>query len=174
MVERLEPIPPTSAYQLSSIQGPPIWTKFLAPDFNLTPRYFLQVLRFSSGYFGFPPGTAVFLRVNRFSSGYSGFPPGTPVFLFQQNKASRQILAVCPVINPFSPSQLTTPNFSLHYTYKIRNLVMRTCELIKQNKLLKIKSKIPSNLFNEKYGHKLREFNNTTGTERVNIDCFHY
>ena len=46
---------------------------------------------------------------------------------------------------------------------------MRKWELIKQNKLLKIKSKILSNLFNEKYGLKLWEFNNTTGTERVNI-----
>ena len=40
-------------------------------------------------------------------------------------------------------------------------------KLIKQNKLLKIKSKTLSNLFNEKYGLKLGEFNNTTGTERV-------
>ena len=31
-----------------------------------------------------------------------------------------------------------------------------------------MKSKILSNLFNEKYGFKLGEFNNTTGTERVN------
>ena len=44
---------------------------------------------------------------------------------------------------------------------------MRKCELIKQSKLLEIKSKILSNLFNEKYGIKLGEFNNTTGTERV-------
>ena len=35
-------------------------------------------------------------------------------------------------------------------------------------KRLKIKSQILSNLFNEKYGLKLGEFNNTTGTERVN------
>ena len=40
-------------------------------------------------------------------------------------------------------------------------------ELIKQSKLLKIKSNILSDLFNEKYGHKLGEFNYTTGTERV-------
>ena len=46
---------------------------------------------------------------------------------------------------------------------------MRQCELIKESKLLKIKSKILSNLFHEKYGLKLEEFNNTTGTERVNI-----
>ena len=39
--------------------------------------------------------------------------------------------------------------------------------MIKQSKLLKIKSKIPTNLFNKKYGLKLGEFNNTTGTERV-------
>ena len=39
--------------------------------------------------------------------------------------------------------------------------------MIKQSKLLKIKSKILSNLFNEKYGLKLGEFNNTTWTERV-------
>ena len=37
--------------------------------------------------------------------------------------------------------------------------------------LLKIKRKILSYLFNEKYGLKLGEFNNTTGTERVNL-CF--
>ena len=71
-------------------------------------------------------------------------------------------------INLFSPSQLLTPNFSLHNTYKIRHLVMRNWEMIKQSKLLKIISKIPTNLFNEKYGLKLGEFNNTTGTERVN------
>ena len=46
---------------------------------------------------------------------------------------------------------------------------MRKGELIKQSKLLKIKSKILSNLVNKKYGLKLGEFNNTTGTERVNI-----
>ena len=39
----------------------------------------------------------------------------------------------------------------------------------KKSKLLKIKSKILSNLFNEKYGLKLGEFNNTTGTERVKL-----
>ena len=38
--------------------------------------------------------------------------------------------------------------------------------MIKQSKL-KIKSKILSNLFNEKYWLKLGEFNNTTGTERT-------
>ena len=37
-----------------------------------------------------------------------------------------------------------------------------------QSQLLKIKIKILSNLFNEKYGLRLGEFNNTTGTERVN------
>ena len=48
-------------------------------------------------------------------------------------------------------------------------LVMRKGELIKQRKHQKIKSKILSNLFNEKYGFKLGEFNNTTGFEsRVN------
>ena len=41
---------------------------------------------------------------------------------------------------------------------------MRT---VKQIKLLKIKSKTLSDLFNEKYGHKLGELNNTTGIERV-------
>ena len=46
---------------------------------------------------------------------------------------------------------------------------MRKWKLIKQSKLLKIKSKILSNLFNEKYGLKLGEFNNITGTERVKI-----
>ena len=45
---------------------------------------------------------------------------------------------------------------------------MRNWELVKQSKQLKIKNKIPSNLFNEKYGLKLGEFKNTTGTERVN------
>ena len=44
---------------------------------------------------------------------------------------------------------------------------MRKTELIKQSKPLKIKNKILSNLFNEKYGLKLGEFNSTTGTERV-------
>ena len=43
-------------------------------------------------------------------------------------------------------------------------------ELIKQSKLLKIKKKILSNLFNEKYGLKLGEFNKTTGTERVKLN----
>ena len=32
---------------------------------------------------------------------------------------------------------------------------------------MKIKSQILSNLFNEKYGLRLVEFKNTTGTERV-------
>ena len=44
---------------------------------------------------------------------------------------------------------------------------MRKWELIKQSQLLKIKSQILSNLFNEKYGLRLGEFKNTTGTERV-------
>ena len=44
---------------------------------------------------------------------------------------------------------------------------MRKWELIKQSKPLKIKRKILPNLFNEKYGLKLGEFSNTTGTERV-------
>ena len=44
---------------------------------------------------------------------------------------------------------------------------MRKKELIKQSKLPKIESKILLNLFNEKYGLQLGEFNNTTGTERV-------
>ena len=50
---------------------------------------------------------------------------------------------------------------------------MRKWELIIQSKLLKIKSDILSNLFNEKYGLKLREFNNTTGTETVDIIQMH-
>ena len=41
--------------------------------------------------------------------------------------------------------------------------------MIQQIKLLMIKSKILSNLFNEKYELKLGEFNNTTGTERVKV-----
>ena len=49
---------------------------------------------------------------------------------------------------------------------------MRKWELIKQSQLLKIKSQILSNLFNEKYGLRLGEFNNTTGTERVNIASY--
>ena len=44
---------------------------------------------------------------------------------------------------------------------------MRKWELIKQSQLLKIKSQILSNLFNEKYGLRLGEFNNTTGTESI-------
>ena len=48
---------------------------------------------------------------------------------------------------------------------------MRKRELIKQNKLLKITSKILPNLFKEKYRLKLGEFNNTTGTERVKYTC---
>ena len=39
--------------------------------------------------------------------------------------------------------------------------------------MLKIKSKILSNVFNEKYGLKLWEFNSTTGTERVKFDSTH-
>ena len=54
----------------------------------------------------------------------------------------------------------------------MKHLVMRKWELIKQSKLLVIKSKILSNLLNEKHGLKLGEFNNTTGTERVNIILF--
>ena len=46
---------------------------------------------------------------------------------------------------------------------------MRKWQLIKQNKLVKIKSKILSTLFHEKYGPKFGEFNNTTGTERVKV-----
>ena len=39
--------------------------------------------------------------------------------------------------------------------------------MIIQSQLLKTKSQILSNLFNEKYGLRLGEFENTTGTERV-------
>ena len=46
---------------------------------------------------------------------------------------------------------------------------MRKWELIKQSKPLRIKSKIFLNLFNEKYGLKLGEFKNTTGTARVKV-----
>ena len=56
------------------------------------------------------------------------------------------------IINLFS--HLLTPNFSLQNTYKIRHLVMRKFVLIKQKKLLKVKSKILSNMFSEKYGLK--------------------
>ena len=51
------------------------------------------------------------------------------------------IFGFCILINPFSPSHLSSSNFSLHKTYKVRHLVMRKWELIKQSKLLKIKSK---------------------------------
>ena len=44
---------------------------------------------------------------------------------------------------------------------------MRKWELIKQSQLLKIKSQSLSKLLNEKYGLRLGEFKNTTGTERV-------
>ena len=69
--------------------------------------------------------------------------------------------------NPFSPRQLSISNFSLHNICKIKQLVMRNCELIKQSKVLKIKIKILINLFNDKSGLKLGEFNNTSGIERV-------
>ena len=39
----------------------------------------------------------------------------------------------------------------------------------KQSKLLSIKTKILSNLFNEKYGLELGEFNSTAGTEKVKL-----
>ena len=38
---------------------------------------------------------------------------------------------------------------------------------IDQSKLLKIKNKFLTNLFNEKFGLQLKEFNNTTVTERA-------
>ena len=76
-------------------------------------------------------------------------------------------LSLRSYFNPFNPNQLSTLNFSLHNIYKIRHLVMRKWELMNQSKLLKIKSKILSSLFNEKYMLKFGEFNNTTGTERV-------
>ena len=41
---------------------------------------------------------------------------GLPVSLKNLNKHH---------FNPFNPSQLSTPNFSLHNTYKIRYLVIR-------------------------------------------------
>ena len=41
--------------------------------------------------------------------------------------------------------------------------------MITQSKLLKIKSKILSNLFKKKYRYKLGGFNNTTGPERVKM-----
>ena len=69
---------------------------------------------------------------------------------------------------PFSPSHLSTPKFSLHNIYKIRPLVIRIWELIKQSILLKIKNKFLSNLYNEKYELKMGGFNNTTETKRVN------
>ena len=46
--------------------------------------------------------------------------------------------------------------------------------MIKQSKLLKIKSRILSDLFKEKYGLKLGEFNNTTESERVNTHWLFY
>ena len=84
---------------------------------------------------------------------------------------SEEELGTKSKINPaFSASQLSTTNFSLYNTYKIWHLVMRKWELIKQSQLLKIKSYILSTLFNEKYGLRLGEFKNTTGTERVKMD----
>ena len=55
-------------------------------------------------------------------------------------------------------SQLSTPNFSLHNSYKIKYLVKRKWELIKQSKLLKIKITILLSLFNEKYGLSWENF----------------
>ena len=60
------------------------------------------------------------------------------------------------------------PSFSLH---NIRNKTYGNKKMsIDQTKQTtkKIKSKIISNLFNEKYGLQLGELNNITGTERVN------
>ena len=57
-----------------------------------------------------------------------------------------------------------------YFSDTISYLVLRAWELIKQSKLLKIKSKILSNFFNEKYGLQLGEFNNKTGTERVKVN----
>ena len=68
---------------------------------------------------------------------------------------------------PVSYQQPTSP--SIYNSYKISHFVMRKWELIKQSQLLKIKSQILSNLFNEKYGLRLGEFKNTTGTERGKI-----
>ena len=72
-------------------------------------------------------------------------------------------------MNPFSPSQLSTPNLSLHSTYKITHLQMRKWETIKKSKLLQIETEILFNLFNQKYGLQLGEFHNTTGTKRVKV-----
>ena len=44
--------------------------------------------------------------------------------------------------------------------------------MIKQSKLLKIKSEILSNLFSVKYGLKLGELNISTGTEKVKFLYF--
>ena len=79
---------------------------------------------------------------------------------------------LCSFFNHFSPSQYSTSNFALHNTLKIRHVVMRKWELIKQSKQLKIKSKIISNLFNEKYGLKLKEFNHITWTERIKATLY--
>ena len=46
---------------------------------------------------------------------------------------------------------------------------MRNWKLIKQGKVLKIKIKILLNLFHDKFGLKVGEFNNTTGIERVKM-----
>ena len=68
-----------------------------------------------------------------------------------------------------SPSHLSTLTSNvLRNTYQTGHSVMRKWELIKQSKLLKIKSKIFSDLFYEKYRLKFGEFNNTFGTEKVN------
>ena len=46
---------------------------------------------------------------------------------------------------------------------------MKKWKLIEQNKLMRIKRKIISNLFDETYGLKLGEINNTAGTERIKV-----
>ena len=91
---------------------------------------------------------------------------------FTEQIKPSSIFARFKLFNPFSPSQLSTTNFSLDNAYKIWHLVIRKWDLIKQSKLLKIKSKVLANLFNDKYGLKLGEFNNTAGTERVKAKRF--
>ena len=94
--------------------------------------------------------------------------PGIGGLTIRLSCYSNRPCSITAVTLSCSHIQLSTPNFSLHNTQNIRHMVMRKCELIKQSKLLKIETKILSILFNEKYGLKQGEFNNTTGTERVN------
>ena len=70
---------------------------------------------------------------------------------------------------PVSYQQATSPYITQNMTFGDEKM------RIDQTKP-KIKSQILSNLFNEKYGLRLGEFKNTTGTERVKVQpmCLQY